>query len=187
MKKGAVKWAILAAGMAFAASGAGAWEMEGRKALVLHDRDGAEIPIGAVEFAPAGDRVGFTIHLDRTRFTDFFLSMREFKCLEGPGEILCHVPYPYPNPATVTRDDLRWLEHALLFLHKSPSEFGARLTNGVIHRMTVGPQGIEGAAQAVDLNAISAPPNDPTVPPFGEHDRWEVEPGARWIGRLSIR
>lgn len=162
------------------------WDLSGTRAITLEGRDGTSVPIGTVSFHPQGARTAFVLHLDHDRFKDFFLSMREFKCLEGP-EVLCHVPYPHRNPATVTRDDLGWLEHALLFLHKSPAEFGARLWNGVYYRMRVTADGIVGTAQAVDLNQIGAPPEVDTRPPYGAADTTDIDPASRWLGTLKIR
>lgn len=164
-----------------------AWDWGGEKTVYLHDRNGEASPIGTVVFEPEGDKQRFSLMLDHSRFTDYFLSMREFKCVEGSAEILCHVPYPYPNPTTVTQDDLRWLEHALLFLFKTPDEFGARLWNGVYFQLAVTDEGIVGTPQAIDLNHIGAPPADASLPPFTADDRSEIEPGARWFERLSIR
>jgi hypothetical protein len=175
------------AGALFVGAGSvSAWEMAGTKQVALHTRDGQTIPIGSVTFVPQGERTGFVLHLDHARFKDFFLSMKEFKCVEGP-EIQCHVPYPYANPATVTANDLSWLEHALMFLYKAPTEFGARLWNGLYYRMAVTEQGIVGTPQAIDLGLISAPPTDTSTPPFGPAERGEVAAGTRWIRSLSIR
>ncbi len=164
-----------------------AWELSGRKELALVDRSGVATRLGSVDFTSNDDGVTFTLTPEPERFKDFFLSMREFKCLEGDGEILCHVPYPYPNPRTLRADDLRWLEHALLFLYKTPGEFGARLTNGVYYRLNITAAGIVGRPYAVDLNRIAAPPDDLTRPPYGDDDLTEMEPTARWYGALSIR
>lgn len=164
-----------------------AWEMAGSKEVTLHTRDGQDIPIGSITFEPRGDRIGFSLHLDHARFKDFFLSMKEFKCLEGREEIQCHVPYPYANPVTVTPGDLTWLEHSLLFLYKLPADFGARLWNGIYYRMAVTENGIVGTPQAVDLNLISAPPADTSAAPFGPMERTEIPPGSRWISTLTIR
>ncbi|NMG75645.1 hypothetical protein [Aromatoleum diolicum] len=166
---------------------ASAWDMTGTRTVALHTRDGQAIPIGTVTFQPQGDRTGFTLHLDEKPFKDFFLSMKEFKCLEGSEEILCHVPYPYANPATVTQNDLSWLEHALLFLYKTPAEFGARLWNGLYYRMRITDEGIVGTAESVDLNLIAAPPAEASVAPFVPAERTEIAPDSRWIGRLTIR
>lgn len=166
---------------------ASAWEMAGTKELAVHTRDGQTIVIGTVSFQPQAERVAFVLQLDPRRFKDFFLSMKEFKCLEGQEEIQCHIPYPYPNPATVTATDLRWLEHALLFLYKVPTDFGARLWNGLYYRMSLTAQGIVGTPQAIDLNLISAPPDDASIPPFGPQDRSDIAPASRWISSITIR
>ena len=178
--------AIAGASILWSSCPASAWEMTGTKVVTLHTRDGQAIPIGTIAFEPRDDRIGFSLHLDHRPFKDFFLSMKEFKCLEGQ-EIQCHVPYPYANPATVTAGDLAWLEHALLFLYKEPTDFGARLWNGLYYRMAVTDQGIEGIPEAVDLNLISAPPDDAAVAPFGPLERTEIAPESRWISRMTIR
>lgn len=93
---------------------------------------------------------------------------------------------PYPNPGTITRNDLRWLEHSLLFLYKQPKDFGARLWNGLYYKMTLGEKGIVGMPQAVDLVQIGAPPADTSIPPYGPGDRSDITPDSRWIRSLSI-
>lgn len=163
------------------------FELSGRKSVVLHARDGARVPIGAVTFRPLADGgASFELALDHSRFTDHFLSMREFKCLPGNGEILCHVPYPYPRPSTVHGNDFAWLEHALLFLFKLPSEFGAKLWNGVYFRMSPVGATLVGLPQAVDLNLIGAPPARTDVPPYKPALRDDIRPGTRWFERLTI-
>lgn len=177
----------LGAAMLALAYPAGAWELAGTKTLAMHTREGGTVPIGTVSFVPEGERYRFTLDLDTARFTDYFLSMKEFKCLESPAEIQCHVPYPYPNPATVSADDLAWLEHSLLFLFKAPRDFGARLWNGLYYRMKITDSGIVGTPEAVDLNHISAPPDDPAIKPYGSAERTEIVPETRWFSGLSIR
>ena len=166
---------------------ASAWEMEGTKTIALSTRDGQSIDIGTVSFTPKDGKIGFDIALDLAKFKDYFLSMKEFKCLDGGVEVQCYVPYPYDNPHEVTADNLAWLEHSLLFLFKNPSEFGAKLWNGLYYRMTVTDQGIVGAPKAVDLNEIAAPPPDPSVPPFGAVQQGDIPAGTRWITGLTIK
>jgi hypothetical protein len=162
--------------------------LDGVKTIRLHARDGGSVAIGRVRFTPGADgRVAFRIERDAAAFTDHFLSMREFKCVEGRGEILCHVPYPYPQPGQVSATDLAWLEHSLLFMYKLPSEFGAKLWNGIYFRLQPAPGGgWVGTPQAVDLNLIGAPPARPEVPPYGPARRDDIRPGARWFERLTI-
>lgn len=169
-----------------AAATAAAGELAGEHPVRLHARDGSSVVIGHVVFDPAADgRIRFAFKLDTAPFSDHFLSMREFKCLPGQGEILCHVPYPYAHPGTVTNGDLAWLEHALLFMFKKPSDFGAKLWNGVYFTLVRGPAGLEGRPQAVDLNLISAPPDKPG-PPYRPALRDDMPVGARWFNRLTI-
>jgi hypothetical protein len=163
------------------------WDFIGRKNLIATTRDQQRIPIGSVQFEPRGDgSIAFELAMDHSKFTDHFLSMKEFKCLTGPTEIFCHVPYPYPQPATISARDLSWLEHSLMFLFKLPNEFGAKLWNGVYFRFEATEQGLVGRPQAIDLNRISAPPLISDRPPFGAAFRDDIRPGARWIESLSI-
>ena len=164
-----------------------AWELSGTKVVRLHGRDGQAVEIGKLSFVPRPDgRTAFSLSMDHGRLKDYFLSMREFKCVDGQGEVMCHVPYPYPQPGTVTAADLAWLEHSLLFMYKLPSDFGAKLWNGVYFQLRAGAQGLEGRPQAVDLNLIGAPPQRPELPPYRPALRDDIAPGARWFERLSI-
>lgn len=166
---------------------ASAWELQGTKTITAHTRDKQQIAIGTVDFKPrAGATVAFTVSMKYARFTDYFLSMREFKCLSGPGEVVCHVPYPYPQPGTITANDFAWLEHNLLFLYKRPSDFGAVLWNGLYFRFERTDQGLVGRPQAIDLNQISAPPTELAVPPYGQALRDDIAPGVRWIDSITI-
>lgn len=169
---------------ALLAAPAAAAPLDGVKTILLHSRDGAAIPIGTVRFSPAGARTAFVLSIDPKRTTVFFLSMREFRCVEG-AEVMCHVPYPYPTGGTIAAGDLAWLEHSLLFLTKSRREFGARLENGLYFPLRVTPRGLEGRPQRIDLNLIAAPPEGPT-PPFASVERRDEPAGARWIERITI-
>lgn len=174
-------------GLALAPLPAPAWELAGTHTLRLHGREGPPLVLGTVQFTPQADgRSAFVLQLDPARFKDFFLSMKEFKCVESPQEVFCHVPYPYPQPGSVSATDLAWLEHSLLFMFKTPSEFGAKLWNGVYYRLALTDQGLVGTPQAVDLNRISAPPAQPGVPPFRPALRDDIAPGVRWFHRLTL-
>ena len=174
-----------------------AWDLAGPHAVLLHGRDGPPLRLGTVTFTPQADgRSRFVLVMDSECFKDFFLSMKEFKCVEGGAEVFCHVPYPYPQPGTITANaasaasanapDFAWLEHALLFMFKTPADFGAKLWNGVYFHLRLTDTGLVGSPQAVDLNRISAPPEQPGIPPFQPALRDDITPGARWFGRLTI-
>jgi hypothetical protein len=165
-----------------------AWELAGSKTISVVTRDQQRIAIGTIDFKPAANgSIAFTVTIDHSRFTDHFLSMKEFKCLEGGNEVLCHVPYPYKNPSTVSGTDFAWLEHQLLFLYQQPRDFGAKLWNGLYFRLARDDAGLVGLPQAVDLNHISAPPDDLLTPPYNAGLRDDVPAGAHWIERLVIR
>lgn len=169
------------------ASGAHAGELSGAKTLTLHGRDGRQVVIGRLHFEPRGDDAAtFRLDLDREQMKDHFLSMREFKCADGDTEILCHVPYPYAQPATVRAGDFRWLEHSLLFLYKQPRDFGARLRNGIYFQIRPAGLGWVGVPQAVDLTLLGVPPDDLTVPPYRPAMRDDIADGSRWVTRLTI-
>ncbi len=140
--------------------------LEGVKDIVLHTRDGQAIVIGTATFAPKGEATGFKLNFDDKKFAEYFLSMREFKCVEG-ADILCHVPYPYAHPDTVTPQDLSWLEHALLFIYKRPTDYGAQMGNGLIYTMKITPDGIVGTPQAIDLDEIAMPPANLSAAYYG--------------------
>ncbi len=183
----ALGWLCALGALAPAATRAQTFAFSGTHSVLLHPREGPALAIGTVSFSPAADgRIAFTLALDRATFEDHFLSMREFKCLGGRAELLCHVPYPYPQPGTVRADDLAWLEHSLMFMFKSPKDFGAKLWNGVYYPLSQVGNTLVGVPQAVDLNRIAAPPERPDLPPFKPAWRDEMAQGARWFNRLSI-
>jgi len=179
---------LLCLAWAWAASTAHAWDLAGSHNITALTRDQQAIALGTVTFTPQPDGSSrFVLHMDHARFSDHFLSMKEFKCLESADEVACHVPYPYKNPGTVRAGDYAWLEHQLLFLFKQPRDFGAKLWNGVYYRLQPDADGLVGLPQAVDLNLISAPPDQLNVPPYGASQRDDIPDGTRWIARLLIR
>lgn len=160
---------------------------DGEKSIVAVTRDGQRTRIGAITFRPvAGGQAGFRVQMDHAVMKDHFLSMREFKCLPAAQEVSCFVPYPYANPATVSAGDWAWLEHNLMFFYKLPTDFGAKLWNGIIFRFAQTDTALVGQPQAIDLNRIGSPPDDLTRPPYGPMERDDFAPGARWIRELRI-
>lgn len=163
-----------------------AQSLEGTKSIILNTGEGASIRIGTVSFTKAPGGYGFSVSLDTGVFSDYFLSMKEFKCIGGGPELMCLVPYPYKPGTTIQEAEFSWLEHSLLFMFKRPSDFGAKFWNGVYFQLTRTPRGLEGKPQAVDLNYISAPPTDLTVPPFKPALREDYSANSRWIRSIVI-
>lgn len=161
--------------------------LNGTKDIILYNDKGDSLVIGQVMFSPTDHGSAFKVDLDYARFTDYFLSMKEMKCLEGGPELWCNLPYPYEQPRMVYRDDLGWLSYDLLFMFKKPKEFGANFWNGIYYNLNVEGDTIKGVAQAVDLNHLAAPPDDLTVQPFTEFDREPVVPKNRWLPYIEIK
>ncbi len=160
--------------------------LSGTKTINLLTKEGQRIAIGSIEFIPTANNIQYQLHIDHTRFKDYFLSMKEMKCLEGP-ELWCHIRYPYKQPHTLTISDLRWLEHDLLFMFKKKNEFGANFWNGVYYALMIKEDVILGEAQAIDLNLLAAPPEDLDTPFYSEDLRDEIERVQRWLPDLEIR
>ena len=106
---------------------ASAWDLSGTRTMTLHARNGDAVKIGTVQFTPQADgRTAFVVTTATENFKDFFLSMKEFKCVEGSGEILCHVPYPYPQPGTVTASSSPDSKESLVRLEVTTSSIWSR-------------------------------------------------------------
>lgn len=164
-----------------------AWELSGTKSIFAVTAEGTRVRLGSVEFVPAPDgATRFEVKMDAAPFSDHFLSMREFKCVQGATELTCHVPYPYANPRTVKTGNLAWLEHSLLFFYKRPADFGARLWNGIYFELHATDSGLKGRPKAIDLNLIAAPPADLATPPYRPSLRDDMPATSRWIRSLRI-
>lgn len=168
-------------------SWAAGFDLEGTKQVFAVTRDGTRLALGHVQFTRTNaDVTLFKLTVESPLLVDHFLSMKEFKCLDGASEVTCHVPYPYRNPQTITAGNLVWLEHSLLFLFKQPRDFGAKLWNGSYYQFEVVSQRLIGKPQAIDLNHISAPSDTPNIAPYTPDLRVDAAPGARWIDHLLI-
>ena len=168
-------------------SWAAGFDLEGNKQVFAVTRDGTRLALGHVQFTrTSADVTQFKLKVESPLLVDHFLSMKEFKCLDGATEVTCHVPYPYRNPQTITAGNLVWLEHSLLFLFKQPRDFGAKLWNGSYYQFEVAGQRLIGKPQAIDLNHISAPSDTPNIAPYTPDLRVDAAPGARWIDQLLI-
>jgi hypothetical protein len=163
------------------------FDLEDTKHVFAVTRDGTRLALGHVQFTrTSADVTQFKLTVESPLLVDHFLSMKEFKCLEGASEVTCHVPYPYRNPQTITAGNLVWLEHSLLFLYKQPRDFGAKLWNGSYYQFEVTGTCLIGKPQAIDLNHISAPSDKFDIAPYTPDLRVDAAPGARWIDHLLI-
>jgi hypothetical protein len=149
--------------------------------VIISDKQGNDIEIG---HAHASFK-SVSFEKDERVFKDFFLSMKEMKCLEGP-EIWCHIPYPYEKQAITKDNQTIWLSHELLFMYKRPDQFGAQLWQGVYFEFTQDDKGYEGKPYSVDLNELASPPDDPNTPPLNILDMEPLEIETRWLPFLRL-
>lgn len=154
------------------------------RTIWLHPTDGAPIAVGTVTLETAD--TGYTVIWDDSKFGDHFLSMRPFKCLEGPRKLWCRVPYPYQNRRQITGGDLTDLEYDLLFLWKGAGEYGINMWNGIYYRLSADGNQLTGTLHEVDMDLLAAPPEDGNLRPITEDDLEVGDPDSHWLPHLTI-
>lgn len=157
--------------------------------IYLQNRQGDDLQIGEVKFAPQPDGSALIkVSIDSPTFTDHFLSMRPFKCLEGSGEWFCHQPYLYSLENRITPNDLSDLEYQLLFIKKTPAEFGIDAWNGLYFKLQLNDDGvINGILLEGDLNVLQSPPPNEFDKPILLDEFINAEQGKRLFPTLTIR
>jgi hypothetical protein len=183
-----MRWtAPLALLLAFAPAAVAAELPSGVKTIRLVPAAGAPINLGTVSFAGEGPARTITVRFDESLFHDHFLSMRPFKCLEGPDKFYCHLPYPYDSEGVVTVGDLADLEYALLFVHKKPTEYGINLWNGVYYKLALEEGGrITGSLYEVDMDVLASPPPTGEMRPIKPGDLNPAALEKQWLPRVVI-
>lgn len=166
--------------------GAAAAELSGHKSIYLVAGENERIEVATVTFSGAGDNARYAISWHDDKFDDYFLSMRPFKCLAGTEKLWCRVPYPYANGRAVSAGDLTDLEYDLLFLWKGAGEYGIDMWNGVYYRLAVEGQRIIGGLHEVDMDILSAPPDDGNLRPITPADLEEGDPDSHWLPKIVI-
>ena len=84
---------------------------DGTRAVYLEDGSGHRMHVADLDVKNGS----YNVDMKSEPFTDQFLSMRPFKCIEGPEKMWCHIPYPYE----IARDasvELTDLEYDFLFV-----------------------------------------------------------------------
>ncbi len=154
--------------------------------ITLHGQNGERVVIGRVSTKPKGEQYAFRLTLDHGMFEDQFLSMRPFKCLRTPQQLVCHLPYPYEKTRVFSAEDMADLEYELLFLHKRPTEWGIDAWNGLYYQMELQGDHIEGTLKEVDLNILASPPEPVNQRPLSEVELHPAAPGKHAFPRLTI-
>lgn len=153
------------------------------KTVYLAPASGDPVKIAEVTFAE--DR-SYTIKMAEASFEDHFLSMRPFRCLEGPNKHWCHVPYPYEIHRNIS-DDLTDLEYDFLFVWKGSTEYGINMWNGVYYKLQPDGDGrFVGILHEMNMDVLSAPPEQGVLRPLKPSDLHESDPESHWLPRLII-
>lgn len=172
--------------MLFAAWGASALAnpLAGEKSVLLSNAGGEKVRIGSVTFEPgANGRAKFAFRLDESRFGEYFLAMRPFRCLTGGAQHLCH--FPYGSEREVALDDLTALEYQLMFMHKKPASVNLDSRNGLYWKLHVDGERLIGTLYDADMEPIIVPQGDKRRPVTAEYLQ-QADEGSHWLPRLTI-
>ncbi len=160
--------------------------LDGEKTISLVEIDGTRHEVAKVKFTPSNGAVAYQVEWNDDRFSEHFLSMRPFRCLEGATKYWCRVPYPYPIRRIVSADDLTDLEYDTLFIWKGAAEYGINMWNGVYYKLSVDGEKLVGTIQEMDMDKLSAPPDKGNFRPVEEQDLEPGEPEGHWLPRIVI-
>jgi hypothetical protein len=158
-----------------------AYAFDGQREVFLAPSDGARIKIADLSVS---DNT-YSISMNDAVFTDHFLSMRPFKCIEGPEKHWCHVPYPYENRHSLS-DDFTDLEYDFLFLWKGASEYGINMWNGVYYVLEEDGDQLVGRLHEMDMDTLSAPPDPGELRPVTMKNLEPGEPESLWLPMLIV-
>lgn len=153
----------------------------------LIGKDGSPLKIGTIDITESDQGETFKIKWQEDKFSEHFLSMRPFKCIDG-DQTLCHLPYPYKTRGLIKNDDLMDLEYAFLFIHKGEGEYGINFWNGVYYRLARTPDGgFNGEVWETDMNELASPPEEEYGRPIGNDDLVRGATGKHRFPTLEIR
>ena len=153
------------------------------KVIKLHPVESEPIPVGTLIVLEDG---GYRVDWDDSKFGDFFLSMRPFKCLEGSEKLWCRVDYPYDIKRDLSNGDLTDLEYDLLFVWKNANDYGINMWNGIYYELEPSEIGFRGALYEFDMDTLAAPPEDGSLRPITQDILDEGDPDSHWLPRITI-
>ncbi|MGH1578636.1 hypothetical protein [Planktotalea sp.] len=153
------------------------------RSVFVEDIEGERIRIAELHIETDGT---YQMSMAQDPFTDHFLSMRPFKCLQGPAKHWCHVPYPYEIERNVS-NDLTDLEYDLLFVWKGATEYGINMWNGVYYKLSEEDGQWVGILHEMNMDVLSAPPPAGELRPLSQKDLHESDPESHWLPRLVIQ
>lgn len=150
--------------------------------VFLETQQGERIQIATLNVTPSG---AYDVEMEEDPFSDHFLSMRPFKCLEGPAKHWCHVPYPYEIKRNIS-EALTDLEYDFLFVWKNANDYGINMWNGVYYKFQDADGSLTAILHEMDMDSLSAPPPAGELRPVRSSDLHESEPESHWLPRLVI-
>ena len=154
------------------------------RTIRLHPSEGTPIIVATLKSTENGR---YEIEWDDSKFGDFFLSMRPFKCLESTEKLWCRIDYPYEIRRSIAGGDLTDLEYDLLFVWKNANEYGINLWNGIYYRLSPDGDGFDGRLYEFDVNVLASPPEDGSLRPITEDHLEEGDPNSHWLPKITIR
>ena len=156
--------------------------------VMLQSVDGA-VSYDIARLAIEPDSGRYQVLMKEEAFSDYFLSMRPFRCMSDSADMLCHLPYPYQLPGEISPGisdaDLTTLEHHFLFIRRKPTDYGIDPWNGLYYTIEKRGDGFVGRAHEVDLNILAAPPEGDALPLTGA-EMHEGDRDALWLPALVI-
>lgn len=158
------------------------------KTVSLIGKDGSKLQVAKIIFtAKENNTESFEIKWDDSKFSEHFLSMRPFKCIDGQ-QTVCHLGYPYKTKNRISKTDLQDLEYALLFIHKNEKEYGINFWNGIYYRLKREENGaITGTVWETDMNELASPPAKEFDRPIGGADLVEGAEGKHRFPKIIIQ
>lgn len=154
---------------------------DGTRAVYLEDGSGHRMHVADLNVKNGS----YSVDMKSEPFTDQFLSMRPFKCIEGPEKMWCHIPYPYE----IARDasvELTDLEYDFLFVWKGAGEYGIDMWNGVYYQLEDTGGAIRGTLHEMNMDVLSVPPDAGEMRPIRETDLEPGEPDSHWLPVMII-
>lgn len=171
-------WFLLSA----AVSLANAVNAQEARGVYLEEANGLRIKIAQLT---ENDDGAYRVDMETAPFNDHFLSMRPFKCLQGPSTHWCHVPYPYENIRNISFDTTD-LEYDFLFVWKDAGEYGINMWNGVYYKIVRDGDRLVGTLHEMDMGLLAVPPEHGELRPIKNIHLQEVDTDSHWLPRLMI-
>ncbi len=147
--------------------------------------NGERLAIASVSL-PSGGQGAYGFDLDERVFSEHFLSMRPFKCLDLEAQTVCHLPYPYELKGEVQAPDWRDLEYRLLFLFKSAGDYGINFENGYYFRFEQDGERLLGTRLETNMDQLASPPAEGVRYPLEETELYASEGASHQLLRLVI-